>query len=151
MLRHLLRFLVIAVMTLSAAYLACQTWQLRKAYGSLLWPETMGMVLSYDIDFKQADMLRKVSYGYGVDRVSFHGDRIQFGSHGASLQEMMNRMSDDTAIDSIRVYYNPRHPSECTLLRGPSRKDFLLNLLPIPFLAIGFVLLLILHSYEGRE
>ncbi len=73
-----------------------------------------------------------VSYRYQVDGKTYNGNRIRYNFNPHTDIDSLQQTVDG----EVKVYYNPRHPTQSLLLRGVDGNDLLLILYVSPLNAL---------------
>lgn len=88
------------------------------------WGATPGAVVSARcVEYSDLENGRRffteVSYRYRVADREYHGDRVAYGYAGGWWQTPNQRIADRlSALDSVRVRFDPQHPSTAVLATG---------------------------------
>jgi len=123
---------LVPVLLISSVCLALGGWavwleyvEYRRAKESESWPSVRGRVEGVETEYtpggrySRRGYLVKVSYSYTVGEKSYRSDRIEFVTEAERHPDEAAARAAVAAFPSgpATVYYNPRRPSESTLLR----------------------------------
>ena len=129
-----------------------------QARGSTSWPSVQGKIIKSEVKKlrqgkinhkkigtrsprKRPQFLPDIEYTYEVNGQQFTGKQVAFMTeYGKENAEQMTRKY---AIGKmVTVFYNPKHPTHCTLEVGMSSSVYLLPIIGVGMLACGVALLL---------
>ncbi len=103
--------------------------QRRLSERSRTWPSVEGRITDVGVDVipmrgKRVYYFPRIAYTYTVEGVTYTGDRQAIGDDWrtsawyATAEEARQRVAAYTVDATVRVYYDPRRPSEATLEPG---------------------------------
>ncbi|MEA2710071.1 MAG: hypothetical protein QOF78_2672 [Phycisphaerales bacterium] len=107
---------------LAAILLMWGVWEGVPAWRSRAWPAAAGEVTHSKWEMtrnsrRDRHYVAEIKYRYRVDGVEHTGERIGFGRFNEShaVRDLLRAHPGGSTID---VFYNPRRPTECTVMRG---------------------------------
>jgi hypothetical protein len=110
-----------------------------KALSCKNWPSTTGIVISSTaVRGGNKSYYPEILYEYKVGVTSYKGNRLVFGNVGAgSESDAQERASRYPAGVPIRVYFDPKIPSEAVIMAGQIPNGTWWGILAFPFMIIG--------------
>lgn len=121
-----------------AALVALSLWLRSRSRQCLHWPSVSGQVIESRVDDAHLEMTKPVlRYRYQVGGRSYVGFRVAFSGYGISRSAMDQLIQPYPQGSTVKVYFDPRHPSSA-VLDNTAKSDWLYwSLFGVGFLCLA--------------
>lgn len=106
------------------------------------WPSVDGVIEQSSLTSAESDVLPKIVFSYMVTGHRYQCDLAVPGGAGVTPDFAENRVKKYPQGVKVRVYYNPKQPSQATLEPGLGRGDWLIFALGAGASLLGALFLL---------
>ncbi len=105
-------------------------YQVVLAQGTAQWPVVRGEIHECKLRSHRSEdsttYACHVEYGYEVNGIPYHGDRVAYGYNGTNNESFHKRVQRKLQKSHyVQVHYNPHDPSDSVLAAGLFRSTFL--------------------------